>query len=345
MTARAVAASLIALAALVVCATQPAQCRQRTYYIAAEQITWSYAPTGKDVLFDKPLPKFGPAQLGWTFRKLVYRAYTDASFTHHVVVDPQNAYLGIQGPALHAEVGDTVTITFKNLSGVRVGFQPEGGFEGAQSAPLAPGESRTFRYRVPSSSGPGPMDVSSTLWTYHSVAGDNAPTDDAGLIGPIVITRRGSALADGAPADIDREIFAVFSLSFESRSPLFKDNVADPRLNPHKIAGGAPTIDNDNTFGSINGYSFGNMPPIELRTGQRARWYVYATSNNFDFQNPTWNGETVVVQGHRSDTADMTPAGTSIADMTPDNPGTWMLWCAQNAFLDLGIDARYVVRP
>ena len=345
MTARVVATSLVALAACIVCAPQSAQCLQRTYFIGAEQVTWSYAPAGRDVMFDKPLPRLAPAQLGWTYRKLVYRAFTDASFSRRSPIVPHDAYLGTVGPVIHAAVGDTVSVTFKNLTGVRVGFQPQGGLDGPTSEPLAPGASQSYRYRVPESSGPGPMDVSSTLWTYRPAGADFVATDDDGLVGPIVITRRGAALANGAPADVDREIFAVFSMSLESRSPLFKDDLSDPRLNPRRITGNAATVLNDNLFGSINGYSFGNMPTITLGTGQRVRWYVFTTSNSFDFHDPTWNGETVVVAGHRTDTAGMTPSGTSIADMTPDNPGTWMLWCAQNAFLDLGMYARYDVRP
>lgn len=344
-TARAIAVSFLAFATMASGSLQPAQARDRSYYIAAVEMTWSYAPAGRDMMYGKPLPKLAPAQLGWAYKKLVYRGFTDSTFTHAVPATPQDAYLGLMGPAIRAEVGDTVVVTFKNLTKTRVGFDPVGGLIGPANGPIAPGSRQTYRYRVPDSAGPGPMDVSSALWTYRGKNADFSSTDDAGLFGPIVVTRRGAASASGAPSDVDREIFAVFSVSDESQSPLFGSNMTDPRINPRKIAAGAATIANDNGFVSINGFTFGDMPMIVLHRGQRVRWYLFTTSNAFDFHNPIWNGQTVVVAGHRADTADMTPSATAIADMIPDDPGTWMLYDAQDAFLVNGIDARFEVQP
>lgn len=344
-TARVVAASFLALASVMLAASHPAQARERAYYVAAEEIAWNYAPAGRDLLFDKPLPKLAPAQLGWTYEKLVYRGFTDATFSHRTPMAAQDAYLGLLGPVIHAAVGDTVVVTFKNATHVRVGFEPVGGLIGQASGPIAPGTSQVYRYRVPDSAGPGPMDISSTLWTYRSGNAYLTPTDDAGLFGPIVVTRRGGTKPDGTPADVDRELFAVFSISEEARSPVFRDALADPRLNPRKIDGTAQTISDDNSFVSINGYTFGDLPTIVLRRDERVRWYLFATSNTFDFHNPVWNGESVLVAGHRADTADMTPSATSIADMVPDEPGMWMLWDAQNAFMAIGAYARFEVRP
>src|SRR5438477_115780 len=100
------------LAALVFCfvivaAAAPADARLRTYYIAADEVLWNYAPSGTDVMTGRPLPPLQPLQLGWSFRKAVYDEYTDASFTHRKTRPSSDAYLGLIGPIIHAEVGDT----------------------------------------------------------------------------------------------------------------------------------------------------------------------------------------------------------------------------------------------
>jgi FtsP/CotA-like multicopper oxidase with cupredoxin domain len=108
-----------ALAALVgtlvvLASAHPSQARERTYYIAADEVVWNYAPSGRDLIEQKPLPALMPLQLGWSYRKAVYREYTDASFRHLKPRAPEDAYLGILGPVIHAEVGDTVIVVFRN---------------------------------------------------------------------------------------------------------------------------------------------------------------------------------------------------------------------------------------
>ena len=62
----------------------------RRYYIAAEQVTWDYIPTGWDNWLGVPIgvsPRAYAAgyttenSLGTKWQKAMYRAYTDASFT------------------------------------------------------------------------------------------------------------------------------------------------------------------------------------------------------------------------------------------------------------------------
>jgi manganese oxidase len=71
----------------------------------------------------------------------------------------------------------------------------------------------------------------------------------------------------------------------------------------------------------MNGYVYGNLPIIDVVRGQRTRWYVMSTMNDYDVHAPHWHGETVTVNGMRTDTAPLGPMGMVIADMVPDNPG------------------------
>src|SRR6187431_836561 len=95
--------------------------RVRTYYIAAEETEWDYAPLGIDMMTGEPLAgtaaaytQPGPNHIGRLYRKAVYREYTDATFATRKPRPPQDEYLGLLGPILRAEVGDTIKVVFKN---------------------------------------------------------------------------------------------------------------------------------------------------------------------------------------------------------------------------------------
>ena len=76
--------------------------RTRTYYIAAENTTWNYAPTGKDQMTGKPVPAPWGKQV--VYKKVRYFEYTDDSFTQK---KPQPTWLGILGPIIRGVEGDT----------------------------------------------------------------------------------------------------------------------------------------------------------------------------------------------------------------------------------------------
>ncbi len=67
----------------------PGRGKHRTFYIAADEVAWNYAPSGRNLITGKA---FGPAEatfvapgrerIGHIYLKAVYREYTDASFRH-----------------------------------------------------------------------------------------------------------------------------------------------------------------------------------------------------------------------------------------------------------------------
>ena len=78
----------------------------RHYYIAAEDVTWNYAPSGRDLLTAMPIRQPW-LQLQWPKTRFV--EYTDGTFTTR---KPQPVWLGILGPVIRAEVGDEVVVDF-----------------------------------------------------------------------------------------------------------------------------------------------------------------------------------------------------------------------------------------
>jgi FtsP/CotA-like multicopper oxidase with cupredoxin domain len=179
---------------------------------------------------------------------------------------------------------------------------------------------------------------------YHSHQ-DEVSDVNTGPIGPIVVTAKGMAKADGSPKDVDREIFAMFAQFDESSSRYFPVNVSDPKINSQHIKLVGPFVTSDDNMWTINGFSFGNMPVPSMRVGQRVRWYLLSTMSDFDFHAPHWHGNTVVVNGMRTDLAQLGPMAMTVADMIPDDPGTWLFHCHVNLHLAGGMEARYRVLP
>src|SRR5262245_39639047 len=79
----------------------------RTYYIAADDVVWDYAPSGNNRISGKPFEGFetlvmapSPIALGRVYKKTVFREYTDGTFK---TLKPRAAewqHLGILGPMI-----------------------------------------------------------------------------------------------------------------------------------------------------------------------------------------------------------------------------------------------------
>jgi hypothetical protein len=93
----------------------------RVYFIAADEIHWDYAPSRQDDAMGHPFDDFeknnmesGLHKIGRVYKKAVYREYFDATFNRLTQQTTDQQYLGILGPILYAEVGDTIKVVFKN---------------------------------------------------------------------------------------------------------------------------------------------------------------------------------------------------------------------------------------
>jgi manganese oxidase len=353
----------------------------RTYYIAADEVEWDYTPSGKNVLFNRPFNEMeaemtvsGPHRIGNKYRKAVYREYTDATFGQLKTRRSGDEYLGLVGPVVHAEVGDTVKIVFRNNASHAYSIHPHGVFYGKDSegtayedgstaaekagGAVAPGTTYTYTWQVPERAGPGPNDPSSVVWLYHSHV-DEKRDVNSGLIGAIVVTRRGSARADGSPKDVDRELVNLFMIFNENDSWYLDRNIqahcGDAKgvdradLNPIGKEGVFTLIGSgfaDSNFKmAINGYLYGNMPMMTMRKGERVRWYLVTLGFAFNFHTPHWHGNVVTVAGQHTDVVSISPAQMLTADMRPDDPGTWMFHCHISDHMHGGMATLYQVTP
>ena len=160
-------------------AVRPGSGKVRTYYIAADEIDWDYAPQRRNLITGEPFGdtesvfvKPGPDRIGSVYKKAVYREYTDGSFTTLKARPERWQHLGLLGPVIRAEVGDTIRVVFKNNASRPYSVHPHGVFyakdsEGAPyndgtsgadkpTTPWRPAISTSTRGWCPSAPGPGP---------------------------------------------------------------------------------------------------------------------------------------------------------------------------------------------
>jgi FtsP/CotA-like multicopper oxidase with cupredoxin domain len=243
-----------------------------------------------------------------TFRTVVYR-----EFTRDFAKPIPNATgdRGIQGPLIHARVGDTILVHFRNLDttfnrphsmhfhGVHYRFGSDGSYIPGFSGPGAnvkPGQ--TFTYRLVA----GPE--SAGVWPYHDHSPSMMDSIEGGLYGAL------SILAPGEKAP-DRE-FVVY-------------------------------LESQQGFMTINGRAFvGNTPVFRARVGETVQWDVLSLGDDF---------HTFHVHGHRwrtpdgaaRDTQVVGPAESYKIRWREDAPGTWLYHCHVESHMMNGMIGIYRV--
>ncbi|NWI03308.1 HPHL1 protein, partial [Tichodroma muraria] len=158
----------------------------RLYYIAAEEVEWDYASNKSSA------PKiYNISSYEESFDGFPGRIEKPNGFDRDLASPPRSSYwkfvefrkaaliTGIfclnLGPLLHAEVGDSVLIVFKNKASRPYSISAHGieevGCEEQPETPITlPGEINTYRWNVPERSGPGKTDPNCITWVYYSTA-------------------------------------------------------------------------------------------------------------------------------------------------------------------------------
>ena len=350
----------------------------RTYYLAAVETNWDYAPSGMNMMTGtdfqgetKIWTEHTKDRIGKIYRKAVFREYTDDTYTTEKKRPKEWEHLGMLGPLIRAEVGDTIVIQFRNNGGQPYSIHPHGvaydrDSEGTPypdtsmdaSGLVPPGQSHTYVWNVPERAGPGADDGSSVVWLYHSHNWESKDVN-AGLIGPMVITRHGEARLDGSPKDVDREFAMLFMIVDENTSHYLQhnidSNIQDPKsvnkldFVPSDLEGnlnlGGSGFAAANFKASINGFLYGNLPMPTMKRGEHVRWYVMTMGGQVNLHTPHWHGNVVTVDKHHTDIFSILPAQFVTADMVPDRVGTWMFHCHVSEHMEAGMMAMYQVLP
>jgi len=297
----------------------------REYWVKAEKVDWSYALSDENKI--NPTDGLGVWGHTKTYTKYRYVGYT--ANWHTPLRQPE--WMGILGPQLRAEVGDTLKVHFKNATDRPLSMHPHGvqytkAHEGADGsttgASVPPGGEFTYEWKVDKDAGPGPRDPSSVVWLYHSHVMAEEEIN-LGLVGTLVVTRKGYARSrlDPRPRGVDREFTSLFMIFNE---------------------------ENDEEAGlkhAINGRIFGHLDGYNTRVGERVRWYLIALGNEVDNHTVHWHGQTVLDQGRRTDVVEVLPASMKTVDMAPRAEGDWLLHCHVADHMMAGMSTRWHVAP
>ena len=275
----------------------------REYWVAAVPVVWNVVPNERNAIEGE---SFDPSET--TFQTVVYREYTPG-FAKLIPNAPGNR--GLQGPLLHARVGDTILVHFQNLDtvfnkphsmhfhGVHYRVGSDGAYIPGFSGPGAnvkPGQSFTYRLVAGRDS--------AGIWPYH----DHSPSMSDSIAGGLYGTLSILGPKERPP---DRE-FVVY-------------------------------LESQLGFMTIDGRAFvGNTPVFHAKMGDVVQWDVLALGDEH---------HTFHVHGHRwrtpgggiIDTQTVGPAESFKIRWREDAPGTWLYHCHVEGHMMNGMIGIYRV--
>ncbi|XP_034430853.1 coagulation factor V [Hippoglossus hippoglossus] len=305
----------------------------RTYFISAEEVKWDYSGYGQ-----RRQDKVQLNTRKTTFAKVVFRSYTDSSFSTPDVRGEMDEHLGILGPVIKAEVGQSIMVVFRNNGNRPYSIHPNGVSYTKQTEGLSyedgskywykydnevqPNTTFTYLWKLPNEVGPKPSDSDCLTWAYYS--GVNPERDiHSGLIGPLLVCREGT-LSGNLP-DI-REFVLLFMTFDESQSWLYEKN-HEMMQRKSRRRNFDPHFKDKLKFQSINGIIY-NLKGLRMNTHQLVHWHLINMGSPKDFQSVHFHGQTFLHRGtgsHRQAVYPLLPGSFATLEMLPAKPGLWQL--------------------
>ncbi|KAF3843658.1 hypothetical protein F7725_002507 [Dissostichus mawsoni] len=260
----------------------------RTYFIAAEEVDWDYG---------------GYGQRETKFTKVVFRGYMDSSFSTPDIRGEIDEHLGILGPVIKAEVGQSIMVVFMNKASRPYSLHPNGVTYTKQTEGLSyedgseywykydnevqPNTTFTYIWKVNSKVGPMPTESHCRTWAYYS--GVNPERDiHSGLIGPLLVCREGTLEKDIPDM---REFTLLFMTFDESQSWYYDENQEMMQRKSKRRYTGQNK--KSLQFHSINGIIF-SLKGLRMYTNQLVSWYLINMGSPKDFQSINFHGQTFI---------------------------------------------------
>ncbi|XP_026179554.1 ceruloplasmin [Mastacembelus armatus] len=336
---------------------------RREYFIKIEEVSWNYAPTGMNIIQNHTLQedeeaavflKKGPQRIGATYKKAIYKQYSDSTYRTEVM---KPDWLGYLGPLVMAEEGDTVIVYLKNTASRPYSIHPHGlnyskGSEGAlypdgtglelkHDDAVVPGTTVTYEWTLPEGHSPTSQESNCLTRFYHSHV--FTPKDiNSGLIGPLIICKRGTL--DSQDRSGEQKYALLFMVSDENLSWYLDDNIRTHVTNPAKDLKEDEDFIESNKMHAINGFLYGNLPGLSMCQGTKVQWYLIGLGNEVDIHSVHFHGQILTAQDHHTDTVSLFAGSTTTAEMVADNPGHWLLTCTVNDHLMAGMQAIFEIK-
>ncbi|XP_068841703.1 coagulation factor V isoform X3 [Capricornis sumatraensis] len=279
--------------------------RLRQFYVAAQSIRWNYRPESTH-LSSKPFET--------SFKKIVYREY-EAYFQKE---KPQSRTSGLLGPTLYAEVGDIMKVHFKNKAHKPLSIHPQGikyskFSEGASYSDhtlpvekkddaVAPGQEYTYEWSISEDSGPTHDDPPCLTHIYYSYV--NLVEDfNSGLIGPLLICKKGALTEDGIQKMFDKQHVLMFAVFDESKS----------------------WNQTSSLMYTVNGYVNGTIPDITVCAHDHISWHLIGMSSGPELFSIHFNGQVLEQNRRKISAITLVSATSTTANMTVSPEGRWTI--------------------
>ncbi|XP_043547442.1 hephaestin-like protein 1a isoform X2 [Chiloscyllium plagiosum] len=332
----------------------------RTYYIAAVELEWDYSPdrnwelerhnATKEESFGHVFVGTGQGKIGPRYKKVVYREFTDGTFTTQKIRLPEEQHLEILGPIIRAEVGDSIVVIFKNLASFPYSIHPHGAEEVNSGKHLKvpvtkPGQIKVYRWNVPERSGPGIGDSNCITWIYYSAV-RFVKDLYSGLVGPLVTCRKGVLSENGMRKDVDREFALLFMVYDENESWYLDNNIITYlHVDPTKLKKTDEFVES-NKIHAINGKIYGNLHGLTMVKGEKVDWYLLGMGNEVDMHTVHFHAQSFIYRmdnDYRADVYDLFPGTFQTIEMIASNPGTWLLHCHVADHIHAGMETTYTI--
>ncbi|XP_071476118.1 hephaestin-like protein [Diadema antillarum] len=340
----------------------------RRFFIGAVEVEWDYTPVLHDpvrsqALTDEASPGYvfvnrGDTMIGSRYRKALFREYEDGTFVRQVMrTSNEDLSLGLLGPVIRAEVGDTIEVVFKNMATRPYSIHPQNllydkanegevyGNRTVSDTPVQPQEQRTYTWYVSEEHGPSATEDACLTSVYYSGVLRVEDTN-SGLVGPMVLCRPGTLGENGRRRDVDREFHLYFSVLNENKSWYLRQNIQHYCLTPDAVDESDPDFEESNLMHGINGYLYNNLHHLEMRVGERVAWNLIGLGDEVDLHTVHFHGHTLTYETehtNRLDVSELIPGTFLTLNMVLDDPGVWLLHCHVNDHILGGMETYYIV--
>ncbi|XP_061581426.1 coagulation factor VIII isoform X1 [Cololabis saira] len=321
------------------------------HFIAAEEITWNYAPHLKPTdsdLQSRHLPA-APHHLGYRYKKVVYVEYTDGSFTQR-----KNPEMSLLGPILKGKVNDEIHIIFKNLASRPFNIYPNGLIKifprdrstnaaenDLRSLGVPPNGTFSYRWHLTTEDGPLEGDPQCLTQLYQSTISPEADLA-SGLVGTLLICKYNAIDVRGRLLGPDEKLDLIFAVFDENKSWYFKENMQ--KSTHSSFNSSDPQFYESNVIYSINGIMFGGRQFVMCQTDVPF-WHVGNVGTQSDFLSIYFTGNLFQYQGLYQSVLTLFPMTAVTVPMETELIGEWEISAFDSSLKSRGMSIRYTVRP
>ncbi|XP_066456094.1 coagulation factor V isoform X2 [Eleutherodactylus coqui] len=293
------------------------------YYVAAVEVDWDYA-SGTSENSEK-------TYCHHPFKKVVYKKYTDSTFTETI---DNSRELGLIGPVIRAQVKDTIMVVFKNMAsqphniyphGVSLqrfftGYAPDLKGTETQNSTVMPGETATYYWTILNTDEPTKSDPQCLTRIYHSTV--NIVKDLAsGLLGTLLICKSMTLNTRGLQDKTDKEQIAMFTVFDENKSWYYEQN--KPKACNKVLNKDSKSLYNSYVINSINGNSYENSI-LGFCDGHVIQWHVSSVGVQDETITLQLTGHTFRYKLGYGDMLTLFPMTGESISIEMDNKGVWL---------------------